>query len=154
MRRPIAGALLVLALWTSSASAHTGGAVLRVDTSDAKEGLAVDVTVAVNYEGDGEPAERAFVAVTPRAEDGRRLAKQDLERADGGRYTGTIAVDEPGRWTLEVTSSFPPGEATTVVDIGRGSMNRTPIIAGALVAGAVLAAAVSWRRWRRRSARH
>lgn len=132
------------------AAAHSGGAVMEVVTADGADDLAVEVTVDVAYEGDGEPADRAFVTVTPRDDSGRRLEPIDLDRATGGRYIGTIELDQPGRWILDVTSAFPPGSTTIDIAVGGGaSGGAAPILTSAAAAVLALVIFVVWRRRRR-----
>lgn len=145
------GVIASLAPWTIAvANAHTGEA--NFDVLDAASGsdLVIDLRLRVRYSGDNNPAERVFLSVTPTSPDGRELPSVELERRAGGVYQGVISVDEPGRWTLSVTSAFPPGGTSLTVDAGTGEGGGSQLapvgLAGVVVAGLGLVSFVVLRR--------
>lgn len=155
----VAGALLGLTTVVAtgdSADAHSGEAVFEVLESSADADLVVHVRTRVRYSGDDEPAERAFLQATARSSDDRALPPVDLERGTDGVYSGDVAVDEPGRWTIEITSAFPPGQTSFDVDVDVGRPGRAdqrgPILMAGVTAAIAVAIVIGWQRRARRRA--
>lgn len=70
-----------------------------------------------------------------------------------GRYEGEVPVDAAGRWTLDITSAFPPGQSSVEVDVGDaddGARGPALIVVAAVVAAAVVVAVLVIRRRGRR----
>ena len=85
-----------------------GGAPAGVEAEQVAPGT-VSLQVAITYESDGDAATGAIVDVVPTGPGGEVAPAVRLERDATGAYAATLDLSEPGRWTLAVTSSFPPG---------------------------------------------
>lgn len=119
-RSPLAAAALVAVVaWPHAVSAHGGGAVFDEVVVDQSSPGQVVLSVDITYEDDGEAAEAAIVDVVARRPAGQEADGVRLERAgDPGSYRGDLDLDGPGTWTLEISSSFPPGETEVPVEVG------------------------------------
>ena len=113
----VATAVASLAL-AVPALAHVGSAEFEVlEAAEVAPGT-VSLRLGITFEGDGEAAEGAIVEVVPAGPDGATTPSVRLAReADAGIYAGTFELDEPGTWTLTVTSSFPPGSTKVLVEV-------------------------------------
>jgi len=100
------------------AGAHGGAAVFEVlEVAEATSGRVV-LRVRVTHEADGEPAEGAIVEVAATGPDGEVVPAEPAERQDQpGAYAVTLDLAAPGAWTLQVSSSFPPGTTEIPVEI-------------------------------------
>lgn len=134
----VIGLLTWLSLRPVTGHAHSGTAAFETLKAEGGSDLVLDVRLRVRYSEDQEPADRAFVKVTLRSPDGRTLPTVDLDRENGGIYSGTITVDRPGMWTVEVSSAFPPGSTTLRVDVGDRDGNRTWLVVVGVAGVAVL----------------
>jgi hypothetical protein len=104
------GASVAAAAGAVPAAAHGGGAAFDVIQASEVAPGTVTLRLAVLFEADGHEATGAFVDVIPTGPTGGEASAVRLARETGaGTYAATFELDEPGRWTLEVTSSFPPG---------------------------------------------
>lgn len=129
------GLALFAALWPAGdADAHSGSATFETLEARAGSDLVIHLRIAVRYSNDHEPAERAFLSAEATSPDGRKVAAVQLTRGDGGVYAGALHVDEPGEWTVEITSSFPPGRTSLTVDVGDDEDDRSPLVIVGLVA--------------------
>lgn len=152
----VVSATVVLLAGGGPAAAHGGGADIEVVEAVGGADASVSVRLAITYDDDGEPAEGAIVDVVPVGPDGSSLPAVRLERqAEPGSYAATFDVAEPGRWTLEVTSAFPPGSVEVPVVVGvddTGSSTATNLVVAAVfgTVGGVLGLWVSQRRRMRR----
>lgn len=124
------GALLGSAGAATPAAAHGGGAAFEVlEATEVAPGT-VALRLAVRFEADGHEATGAIVDVVPTNPAGGEAATVRLAREmAAGTYAATFELDEPGSWTLEVTSSFPPG--STEIPVRVGGAGRDPAVAPA-----------------------
>lgn len=163
-RSPLAAAALVAVVaWPHAVSAHGGGAVFDEVVVDQSSPGQVVLSVDITYEDDGEAAEAAIVDVVARRPAGQEADGVRLERAgDPGSYRGDLDLDGPGTWTLEISSSFPPGETEVPVEVGAapgdegatddGGSTIVNVVVGA-VFGLIGAAAGLWVSKRRNARR-
>lgn len=158
-----AAALVAVVAWPYAASAHGGGAVFDEVVVDQASPGQVVLSLDITYEDDGEAAEAAIVDVVARGPTGQQANGVRLERAgDPGSYRGDLDLDGPGTWTLEISSSFPPGETEVPVEVGAvlggeraradGGSTIVNIVVGA-VFGLIGAAAGLWVSKRRNARR-
>lgn len=121
-RRALPGLVLLLAVWlgaTGAAVAHGGGATFEVLEAVESPPGQVSLRVGVAHEADGHPAEGAIVEVVPVAPDGSVSPSSTVERqGEPGTHAARLDLQDPGTWTLVVTSSFPPGMLEVPVTVG------------------------------------
>lgn len=114
----LAGA--VVALDPAAAHAHGGAATFEVLSAAEVAPGEVALRLAVRHEADGHPADGAIVDVVASGP-GAALPTVRLERTpETGVYAAALRLPEPGRWTLAVTSSFPPGVLDVTVEVAAG----------------------------------
>ena len=134
--------------WPATADAHSGVAVFQTLEAEGGSDLIIDLRVRVRYSEDNELAERAFLSATPTSPRGRKLPEIDLEREAKGVYGGAIQVDDRGKWTIAISSAFPPGSTSISVDVGNDDDvgQRFAVLGGGAVFVAFLL--LVWRRRR------
>ncbi len=116
-------AAVAIGAWAPAApaAAHGGGAAFEVLEADEVAPGRVALQVAVEFEADGEEATGAIVDVVPTSPDGETSPAVRLERDGTGAHATTLDLPQPGRWTLAVTSSFPPGSTEVAVEVGNAA---------------------------------
>ena len=114
----LAAAAVASPVVAAPAAAHGGGAALEVLEAEQVAPGTVSLQVAITYESDGDAATGAIVDVVPTGPGGEVAPAVRLERDATGAYAATLDLSEPGRWTLAVTSSFPPGSTEVPVEVG------------------------------------
>lgn len=124
----VAAVVVVSPVLAAPAGAHGGGAVLEVvEAAEVAPGT-VSLRLAVTFENDGGDATGAIVDVIPTSLDGGETAAVRLVREPGAAtFAADLELDEPGRWTLAVTSSFPLGSTEVPVEVRgaeRGAEDR------------------------------
>lgn len=92
------------------ASAHGGdGQFEPISVVPSAEGDRIDVTVRLTYANDGDPVTGAEVFVGGTGPEGVSADDTKLEAGQApGTYTGSVAVDRPGTWTLTLSAADPP----------------------------------------------
>ena len=122
----IAVAVLVPVL-APPAAAHGGAATFEVlEAEEVTPGM-VGLQVAVSFEADGHDATGAIVDVVPTSPDGEPSPAVRLTRDETGAYAAVLDLREPGAWTLDVTSAFPPGSTEVAVEVGDGAAAAEPV---------------------------
>ncbi len=100
------------------AGAHGGGAVFEVlEVTETTPGGVV-LRIRITHEADGDPAEGAIVEVAATGPDGEVVPAAPAERqGEPGAYAVTLDLDSSGPWTLQVSSSFPPGTTEIPIEV-------------------------------------
>ena len=125
------GAAVGAVAGAAPAAAHGGGAAFEVVDAGEEAPGTVTLRLAVLFEADGHEATGAFVDVFPTGPTGGEAPTVRLARETGaGTYAATFELDEPGSWTLAVTSSFPPGSTEIPVQVA-GAAEGSPAVGGA-----------------------
>ena len=115
--------LAVLLSTAGPAHAHGGPGKIEVQSvTPQSDGSAVDVTVRLTFEGDGDPVDAATVTVTGELADagGTSPAFTPVTLTVGseaGIFTGRVALPSAGNWTLRITSVEPPASVTAPVAV-------------------------------------
>jgi len=114
----VAAVMVATTVLAAPAGAHGGGAVLEVlEAAEVAPGT-VSLRLGVTFETDGGDATGAIVDVIPTSPGGGEKAAVRLAREPGAAtFAATFELDEPGEWTLAVTSSFPPGSTEVPLEV-------------------------------------
>ena len=113
----VAAATVSSTVLAAPAAGHGGGAAVEVLEAEQVAPDTVALRVAVTFEADGDAATGAIVDVVPTSPSGETSPPVRLERDATGTYAASLDLAKPGRWTLAVTSSFPPGSTQVPVEV-------------------------------------
>lgn len=118
----LVGAIAVLVGLAGPVAAHGGDGLIEVDQPASIGDLTVSLQVRVTYVDDGhavEPGDLGELTVSGTGPDGASLPPGTTFTPTDvpGVYTAEVTVPAAGAWSLLITSTEPPAEASVEVDV-------------------------------------
>lgn len=96
--------------------AHEGEGTVTIESVEASD-QGANVRIRLTWVNDGHPAADATVTATPVSPSGTPQTPVPLVPIDDdGRYQADVSLEEPGTWTIRVTSVSPIATAETTFD--------------------------------------
>jgi len=112
-------ALVTLVGGSSPAAAHGGAGEITLASADPVGPSELTMVVDVTFVSDGHAAEVGSLTVEGAGPDGARLDPVEPFRPTDveGRYAGSVTFPGTGTWEVSITSTFPPGQLDTTVEV-------------------------------------
>ncbi len=131
MRRFLAGALLaaastlLLVTIAGPAGAHTDTGTFSATRAEPAADGATTIDLLLTYDNDGHGAEDAALTVTVQGPDGGPVPVTMAPGDRAGAYTGEVATDAAGEYTVTASATEPEAETTFTFTVAAPATTTT-----------------------------